>query len=87
LEGIVLIEHTPIDSEQIARAAEELIAKHGDSAIAQANKLIGTCESQGLGSVAENWKLIREVIRDAQQSDPTIIGYKKALKSGVILSE
>ncbi len=42
----------PIDGEQVTRAAEEMIAQHGDSALAQADKQISTCESEGFGSVA-----------------------------------
>ncbi len=57
-----------MDGEQVARAAEEMIAKHGDSALVEADKQIRTCESEGFDYVAETWKLIREVIRDTQQS-------------------
>ncbi len=79
--------HLQIDGEQVARAAEEMIAQHGDSALAEADKQIRTCESEGFDYVAETWKLIREVIRQIQQSDQTIGGYRKALKRGVFLSE
>ncbi len=79
--------HLPIDGEQVARAAEEMIAQHGDSALAEADKQIRTYESEGFDCVAETWRLIREVIRDAQQSDTTAERYKKALKKGVFLSE
>ncbi len=79
--------HLPIDGEQVARAAEEMIAQHGDSALVEADKQIKTCESEGFDSVAETWSLIREVIRQIQQSDQTIEGYKKALSKGVFLSE
>ncbi len=79
--------HLPINSEQLARAAEEMIAQHGDSASVEADKQIRTCESEGFDYVAETWKLIREVIRDTQQSDTTIGGYKTALNKGVFLSE
>ncbi len=78
--------HLPIDSEYIVRAGKELIAKHGDSALVQADKQISICESEGFDSVAEIWKLIREAIRQIQQSDSTIEGYKKALNKGVFLS-
>ncbi len=79
--------HLPIDGEQVARAAEEMIAQHGDSALVEADKQIRTCESEGIDSVAETWKLIREVIRQIEQSDQTIERYKKALSKGVFLSE
>jgi hypothetical protein len=77
----------PINGEQIARAAEELIAQHGDSALAQADKQIRTSESEGFGHVAETWKLIREVVRDTQQSSTTTERYERALNKGVFLSE
>ncbi len=79
--------YLPIDSDQIARAAEEMIAKHGESALAQADNQIRTCESEGYDHVAETWKLIREVVRDTQQSDITTERYKRALNKGVFLSE
>ncbi len=79
--------HLPIDGEQVARAAEEMIAQHGDSALAEADKQIGASESEGFDHVAEAWKLIREVIRDTQQSDTTAERYTKALNKGVFLSE
>ncbi len=82
-----MVNHLPIDGEQVARAAEEMIAQHGDSALVEADKQIKTCESEGFESVAETWSLIREVIRQIQQSDQTIEGYKKALSKGVFLSE
>ncbi len=76
----------PIDIEYIVRAGKELIAQHGDSALVQADKQINICESESFDSVAEIWKLIREAIRQIQQSDSTIEGYKKALNKGVFLS-
>ncbi len=55
-----------------------MIAQHGDSALVEADKQIRTCEADGFDAVAETWKLIREVIRQIQQSDQTIEGYKIA---------
>ena len=79
--------HLPINGEQVARAAEEMIAQHGDSALVEADKLIRTYESEGFDYVAETWKLIREIIRDTQQSDTRTERYKKALRKVVFLSE
>ena len=79
--------HLPIDGEQVARAAEEMIAQHGDSALVEADEQIKTCESEGFDSVAETWKLIREVIRDTQQLDVTTERYKMALSKSIFLSE
>jgi hypothetical protein len=64
-----------------------MIAQHGDSALVEADKQIRTCESKGFDYVAETWKLIREVIRDTQQSDTTTERYERALNKGVFLSE
>ncbi len=79
--------HLPIDGEQVARAAEEMIAQHGDSALVEADKQIKTCESEGFDAVAETWRLIREVIRFTQQFGTTTERYKMALNKGVFLSE
>ena len=79
--------HLPIVGGYIVHAAEKLIAQHGDSALVHADKQISICESEGFNSVAEDWKLIREVIRQIQQSNSTIVGYRKALNKGVFLSE
>ena len=76
-----------MNGEQVARAAEELIAQHGDSAVAQADKQISTSKSEGFGHVAETWKLIREVVRDTQESNTMTERYRKALYKGVLLSE
>ncbi len=79
--------HLPINGEQVVRAAEEMIAQHGDSALVEADKQIRACESEGFDYVAETWKLLREVIKDTQQPDTTIERYEKALNKGVFLSE
>ncbi|MHA1152129.1 MAG: hypothetical protein ACTSQ7_05590 [Alphaproteobacteria bacterium] len=82
-----MLKSIPIDGEQVARAAEVMIAQHGNFALAQADKQIDICESKGFGHMASTWKLIRETIRDAQQSDTTAEGYMTALNKGVLLSE
>jgi hypothetical protein len=63
--------HLPMDGEQVARAAEEMIAQHGEFALVEADMKIRTCESEGFKYVAETWKLIREAIRDTQQIGDT----------------
>ncbi len=77
----------PINGEQVAHAAREVIAQHGDSALIEADKQISAYKSEGFNSVAETWKLIHEAIRQIQQSDATIKGYRNALKGDVLLSE
>jgi hypothetical protein len=80
-------EYIPIDDGQVARAAEVMIAQHGNSALAQADEQIDICESKGFGHMANTWKLIRQTIKDSQQSNTTAEGYKLALNKGVFLSE
>ncbi len=77
----------PLDQSQIARAAEEMIAEYGSEALTKADERANTYKSEGFDSVAKSWELIREVIKDLQESDDPMDGYKKALKKGVFLSE
>jgi hypothetical protein len=49
-----------------------MIAEHGDAAIGAIGAVdhrISICKFEGLDSVAKSWRLIREVIRDMQESD------------------
>jgi hypothetical protein len=64
-----------IDREKAVRAAEEMIAQYGDSALAEAEKKIGTYKSEGFDYFV--WKLIREFVKDTQQSAPTTEGHRK----------
>ena len=82
---IHLTNHLTIDREKAVRAAEEMIAQYGDSALAEAEKKIGTYKSEGFDYFV--WKLIREFVKDTQQSDTTTERYKKALNKVVFLSE
>ena len=59
----------PLDDDQIVQAAAELIAQHGDAALGVVDQQISVCKSEGFNSVAKTWQLIREVIRDIQESD------------------
>jgi hypothetical protein len=54
--------------DQIVRAAQELIAEHGNAAIRVAEKRISACTCERFYSIAKTWQLIREVIRDMQES-------------------
>ena len=69
---IHLTNHLTIDREKAVRAAEETIAQYGDSALAEAEKKIGTYKSEGFDYFV--WKLIREFVKDTQQSDTTTEG-------------
>jgi hypothetical protein len=83
----LLVSPLPLDESQIARAAEEMIAEHGDEALTKANDRINELKSEGFDSIAKTWELIREVIKDLQQLDDQTHGYENALKKGVFLSE
>ncbi len=57
LRGISLVTPFPTDDKQIARVANDMIAEHGNAAIARADQHHQT------------WEAIREVIRDLQEFD------------------
>ena len=59
----------PIYDNQIVQAAEEMVAEHGDAAIGVVDQRISVRKYEDLNSVVKFWQLIREVIRDMQESD------------------
>ena len=65
----------PLDEFQIAHAAEDVIREHGDEALTNADDRVKKLNSDGFESVANTWELIREVIKDEQESDNKIRGY------------
>ncbi len=69
LVSVSLVTHLPIDDNQFVRTAKVMIAEHGDAAIGAVDQRISICKFEGLESVAKTWRLIREVIRDMQESD------------------
>ncbi len=77
----------PLDESQIVRAAEDMIGEYGGEALAKADDRVKNLKSQGFDSGAKTWELIREVIKDLQQSDDQMRGYENALAKGVFLSE
>ncbi len=77
----------PLDDSAIARAAEEMIAEYGSEALTKADERVKNLQSEGFDSIAGTWELIREVIKDLQESGGKMGGYKSALKKGVFLSE
>ena len=46
-----------------------MVAEHGDAAIGVVDQRITVCKYEDLNSVVKSWQLIREVIRDMQESD------------------
>ena len=57
LRGVSLVTPFPTDDKQIARVAKDMIAEHGNAAVARADQHHQT------------WEVIREVIRDLQEFD------------------
>ncbi len=64
-----MVSALPLDDSEIARAVEEMIAEHGDEALTKANDRIKKLKSEGFDSIAKTWMLIREAIKDEQESD------------------
>jgi hypothetical protein len=64
-----LVTSFPIYDNQIVQAAKEMVAEHGDAAIGVVGQRISVCKYDDLNSVVKFWQLIREVIRDMQESD------------------
>ncbi len=77
----------PLDQSQVARAAEEMIAEYGSEALTKADERAKALQSEGFDSIAETWELIREAIKDLQESGDKMGGYENALKKGLFLSE
>jgi hypothetical protein len=64
-----MVSALPLDDSEIARAVEEMIAEHGDEALTKANDWVKKLNSEGFDSIAKTWMLIREAIKDEQESD------------------
>ena len=64
-----MVSALPLDDSEIARAVEEMIAEHGDEALTKADDRVKKLISEGFDSIAKTWMLIREAIKDEQESD------------------
>ena len=64
-----MVSALPLDDSQIAHAVEEMIAEYGDEALTKADDRVKKLRSEGFDSFAKTWVLIREVIKDKQESD------------------
>ncbi len=64
-----MVSALPLDESEIARAVEEMIAEHGDEALTCADDRVKKLKSEGFDSFAKTWELIREAIKDEQESD------------------
>ncbi len=64
-----MVSALPLDESQISRAAENMIREHGDEALTKADDRIEKSKSEGFDWFVRAWELIREVIKDEQESD------------------
>ncbi len=64
-----MVSALPLDETQIARTAENMIRQHGGEALTKADDRVETSKSEGFDGFARTWDLIREVIKDEQESD------------------
>ena len=64
-----MVSALPLDDSEIVRAVEEMIAEHGDEALTNADDRVKKLISEGFDSIAKTWMLIREAIKDEQESD------------------
>ncbi len=76
LGGDSLVTPLPLDQSQVARAAEEMIAEYGSEALTKVDERVKALQSEGFDSIAGTWELIREVIKDLQESDDPIESHK-----------
>ncbi len=64
-----MISALPLDEFQIVDAAEDMIREHGGEALTNADDRVKKLNSEGFDSFAKTWMLIREAIKDEQESD------------------
>lgn len=64
----------PLDETQISHAAENMIRQHGSEALTKADDRAKNSKAEGSDWPAKTWDLIREVIKDEQDSDDKIRG-------------
>ena len=76
-----------LDDSQIARVAEDMIGEYGDGALAKVDDWVKKLRFEGFDSVARTWELVREVIKDLQQSKDRMRGHETAVMNGVVRPE
>ncbi len=70
LLGVPLVTPLLLDQSQIARAAEEMIAEHGNEALTKADERVKALQSEGFDSVAQTWEMICEAVENIQAANP-----------------
>ena len=64
-----MVSTLPLDETQFARAAENMIRKHGGEALTEADDRAKTSKSEGFDGFARTWEHILEVIKDEEETD------------------
>ena len=78
----------PLSDLDLRRAAEEMIAEHGDVALTQAEERVRALTAEGFDSLAKTWERIAGAIREMQGTETgQTDGYRAALRKGVLISE
>ena len=77
------VTHLFLSDEQIRRAAEEMLEKHGDGSLSVVTEQIGILRSEGYDSFADHWQMVYEEIARLKDTE----GYRNALSRYVTLSE
>ncbi len=67
---VLLVSELPLDQSQIARAAEEMTAEHGNEALTKANERFKELQSEGFDSVAQTWEMICDAVENIQTVNP-----------------
>ena len=77
------VTHLFLSDEQIRRAAEEMLEKHGDGSLGVVTEQIGILRSEGYDSFADHWQMVYDEITRIRDAE----GYRGALSKYVTLSE
>lgn len=77
------VTHLFLSNDQIRRAAEDMLQKHGDGSLSVVTEQIGILRSEGYDSFADHWQMVYDEIARIQGSE----GYSDALSRYVTLSE
>ncbi len=77
------ITHLFLSHEQIRRAAEEMLEKHGDGSLGVVTEQIGILRSEGFDSFADHWQMVYDELARMKGTE----GYSDALSRYVTLSE
>lgn len=77
------VTHLFLSDQQIRRAAEEMLDKHGEGCLGIVTEQIGILRSEGYDSFADHWQLVYDEITRMRDAS----GYRAAMSKYVTLSE